>query len=195
MVLVHEKRVGTMEIDIRQLVAVCKYAACKEKGRNYLCSVHFAPAGSDWLHIVALDGHRMVVWRVPNTDGFSAPFTVPRSLLDNLKIPARAGRFATLTHDGQEARLDLDEFTVGAPLRTDWMVPYERLRPEDDVEPAPARFNGRYCADFEALADAFDTDVTITPRGRFPALVTFGRPDLYGALMPMRGEFALRAPF
>jgi len=184
-----------MEIDIRQLVAVCKYAAGKEKGRDHLHGVHFAPAGNDWLHVVALDGHRMVVWCVPNTDGFSEPFTLPRSLLDNLKIPARAGRFATLTHDGQTARLDLEGSTVSAPLRTDWTAPYERLRPEDGIEPSPAHFNGRYCADFEALADAFGTNVTITPRGGGPALVTFGRTDLYGVLMPMRKEFALRAPF
>lgn len=188
-----------MEINLREICAVNKYAASSEATRYYLNGVFVHSKDDGYVYFVATDGHRMIVYRKPNTDGVNWSFIIPRTALEKFKFSKRDAGTADLDfrdghvvimHDGAETRV----------LPVDGTFPdYARVRPVDYGEISPAVFNGQYCADFDAFAKVLGSSAQITPRGSNAALVTFGhRDDVYGALMPRRlngSPFAQRAPF
>ena len=186
-----------MEINLRHLCAINKYGASKEETRYYLNGV-FCHTSEDrqWVHFVATDGHRMIVHRVPNADNVDWSFIIPRTMLERFKFSARDRGFADLSF--LDGRVTIQHAgSSSSELPVDGTFPdYVRIRPVDNGEILPAAFNGQYCADFDALAKVFGAVATITPRGDSPALVTFGRDDLYGALMPkLKTLFEAKAPF
>lgn len=184
-----------MQINLREICAINKFAASKEKTRYYLNGV-FVHSDEDFVFFVATDGHKMVVHRVPNVDHVLWAFIIPRTMLEKFKFSKRDTGLAELTYLERTISIEHDG-GVTSGKEVDGTFPgYIRVRPADGVEICPAAFNGQYCADFDVLAKAFGTTATISPRGERPALVTFGdRQDIYGALMPMQKSFALRAPF
>ena len=187
-----------MKINLRHLCAINKYAASTEDTRYYLNGV-FVVADGLKATMVATDGHRMVVHRVPLTMPEFFSCIVPRKFLEGFKFSKRDSGDATLHKDGNFVEVGYAG-TVSRVAEVDGTFPaWERIRPADDVQPSPSVFNGQYCADFDSLAKAFGTFAVITPRGADSALVTFGgRDDIYGLLHPMYPEkrpFAMRAPF
>ena len=183
-----------MEINLRHLCAINKYGASKEETRYYLNGV-FVHSDGDYVVFVATDGHRMIVHRVPNVDRVDWSFIIPRQMLERFKFSARDNGMAELFFTGTDVIIaHAGSQSIEKPV--DGTFPdYKHARPADGVDVEPAVFNGQYCADFDMLAKAFGASATINPRGDNPALVTFGRDDIYGALMPMRKTFETRAPF
>ena len=183
-----------MEINLRHLCAINKYGASKEGTRYYLNGV-FVHSDGDYVVFVATDGHRIIAHRVPNVDRVEWSFIIPRQMLERLKFSARDTGEAELFFTGTDVIIaHAGSQSIEKPV--DGTFPdYKHVRPVDGGDILPAAFNGQYCADFDALAKAFGASATINPRGDNPALVTFGRDDIYGALMPMRKTFETRAPF
>lgn len=190
-----------MEINLKEICAINKYAASREETRYYLNGVYVHSCG-DWVHFVATDGHRLIVRRVPNVDRVDWSFIIPRELLEKFKFSKRNGDLAEL--ECSEATITITYAgTTTAAKAVDGVFPdYARIVPRGGNDIAPAVFNGSYCADFDAFAKVFGCDeATINPMGvGNPALVTFGdRDDVYGALMPKpRPEgwaFKTSAPF
>ena len=183
-----------MEINLRHLCAINKYGASKEETRYYLNGV-FVHSDGDHVVFVATDGPRMIVHRVPNVDRVEWSFIIPRQMLERFKFSARGNDFADLSFLDDRVVISHAGSSF-SELPVDGTFPdYKHVRPVDGGDILPAAFNGQYCADFDALAKAFGASATINPRGDNPALVTFGRDDIYGALMPMRKTFETRAPF
>lgn len=186
-----------MLVNLRHMQAICKYAASTEATRYYLNGV-FVIAENSTVTMVATDGHRMIVHRAPvdAAEGFSC--IVPAKFLLSMRFAKRDTGEAEISKSGNVIRVKHGD-TVTETIEVDGTFPdWTRARPADNVDPAPAMFNGKYLHDFDLLAKEFETFATVTPRGSDIALVTFGRDDLYGALAPMREDrrnFAMKAPF
>lgn len=188
-----------MEINLKTICAINKYAASTKETRYYLNGVFLHTAGG-YVYAVATDGHMMIVHRFPNVDGADFKFIIPRSFLSAFKFSARDTGAAQIFYEAGVIRV-LHNGENRSVQEVDGTFPaYDRVRPVDGGETVPAVFSGRSLAGFDDFAKAIGTYAVVTPRGKDPALVTFGRSDTYGAVAPVPGftekrPFASRAPF
>lgn len=188
-----------MEINLKEICAICKYAASNEETRYYLNGV-FVHTDETWVYFVATDGQVLIVHRTPNTDRANWSFIIPRTMLEKFRFSKRDTGSASLFHADKTVMITHDGTTSQCPEVDGTFPDYKRVRPVDGAEIQPTVFPGQRCADMDALAKAFGTVAIITPRGNDLALVTFGRDDMYGALLPVLKRetlrpFASRAPF
>lgn len=188
-----------MKVNLKEICAINKCAASTEEIRYYLNGV-FVHSDAAWVYFVATDGHVMIVHRAVNTDGMDWKFIIPRKMLESFKFSAR--------DTGEADLLNLDGDVIisrGGSTSTEREVDgtfpdYSRVLSRDAMDVEAAQFIGSKLADLDAFAKAFGTHVIVSPRGDGPALVTFGRGDIYGAVMPVlkfkqTRPFAAKPPF
>lgn len=187
-----------MEINLKHLSAINKYAASTKATRYYLNGV-FIHSDEVWVYAVATDGNKLVCHRFKNTEGVEWKFIIPSEIFSSFRFNKRETGAAEMTFSNNI--ITINHAGISRSVReVDGTFPdYKRIRPENDVELEPGFFLGEYCSDFDKLAKEFETVATINPRGKNPALVSFkGRDDIYGVLSPLpsdKREFSSRAPF
>lgn len=74
-----------MQVNLRHLSAINKYAASTEATRYYLNGVYIHTDAS-WVYAVATDGHRMIVHRFPNAENVDWNFTIPSRAFNSFKF-------------------------------------------------------------------------------------------------------------
>lgn len=185
-----------MQVNIRHLSAINKYAASTEATRYCLNGVYIH-TDTSWVYAVATDGHRMIVHRFPNAENVDWNFIIPSRAFNSFKFKKNDLGLGEMNFQNGEIVFSVEgDITRVKPV--DGTFPdYMRVRPADGVEIKVAHFNGAYVFDFDKFAKEIGASyATITPRGDSPALVTFnGDENTYGALMPRRAASAMRAPF
>lgn len=187
-----------MEVNLKELCAICKFAAGRDPHRYYLNGLHVRTVAS-YVHFVATDGMRLAVIRVENDTPDEWAFTIPREMLEKIKFPKRAPETAHLTFSDGVVSITHDGTTYTAPEVAGGFPDYTRIRPTPGATPSPSIIKGDHCAAADALAKVLaGGGAIITPFGRDPALLTFERrDDVWGMIVPVANapEFAVKPPF
>lgn len=187
-----------MEVNLKDLCAICKFAASRDPSRFYINGVHVRTVGT-WVHFVATDGLRLAIARMGNDTPQEWAFTIPREMLERIKFTKRASSLADLTYDDGTVTIQHEGTTWVAPEIAGGFPDYSRIRPNNGVTPAPSIIRGDHYAAADALAKSLDAGgAIVTPLGRDPALLTFERrDDVWGMIAPVPNApaFADRPPF
>jgi len=180
-----------MEIQIETaLLKAAMLATSKEEIRYYLKGVFFELRGLE-LRMVATDGHRLFIacqkLVQPVGDNWSAilPFDGLKRALTG--VPAKQ-EFVTLSPGRLQSTVN---DVVMEPI--DGTYPdYKRVVPET-ISGETGQFNPIYIGDFGKIAKLVSGNrglsslpCHIQHNGNGPAIISFGRDDCFGVLMPMR---------
>jgi hypothetical protein len=187
--------------------AACRFAE-KSEARPYLQAVAIEPAPNGGAFIVSTDGHRMFVGYDGEAQFLNGPAHNCLFKIDKQKLPAAAFKSQVLLLDGTSATFcGWYEKTADAvkPLAADfimtapsightWTFPAWRgVLPDTSAPLVPADawgFNAEYIADFgdieRRLTGSKKANFTARMTGGNPALVSLGRDDCFGVLMPVR---------
>lgn len=215
---------GKMKLKINaSYVGACLPAVSTESTRYNLNGVCIEPS-PDGVGVICIstDGHRMILARDPdatiegadlaNVNGTGPILSIPKDAAKYLKPKNR--EWVTLTIEHGNATLTLERQEDGEtvvfetlyqwqPQWIDGTFPaWRRVLPNLSAEMQVCdTFNAKYLADFGKVFKAFGDRqhaqalaVMSSARGG-PALVRFGMEwDVFGVLMPMRGEYEWKAP-
>lgn len=172
-----------------------------EATRYYLNGVLIQKHQLKGVNLVATDGHRMMV--IHDEDGETTLEDVivrlDKATMNACKptkgdasprlLKIEGEGFASVIFDPKEnySVAQCKDCIIDGTF-PDW----RRVIPRDDIEHAPATFNGKYIVDFckaaEGMAVTKVGPVRIISKGDGPALIRFSKaPNAFGVLMPMRG--------
>lgn len=190
--------------------AACRFSA-KSEARPYLEAVAIEPAPQGGAFIISTDGHRLFVGYDSEAEFINGPAHNCLFKAEKQKLPVAAFKAKCLVLDGTAAFFCSDPFSLaaydesGRPLAIDymqaaqsigheWTFPQWRgVLPNPELEAVPSvdySFNSEYIADFGEIERRLTgkRDVAFKARmtGGNPALVSLGRDDCFGVLMPMR---------
>jgi hypothetical protein len=188
----------------------------KEEERYYLNGVHIQASGNDGAVAVATDGHRMAVFHdVAGFTSAPCIVPLPKIAISIIrKRKTRqfcwfgivgehtgTGRHECRVFDTTDQASELDEVRErmldpkdrgviwnGALDLIDGTYPnwFEIMPKSVPKSGVSAAYNGKYLADFAAVAkDADLTIVEIYSNGKEPSIVTTGRDDFVGVIMPI----------
>lgn len=172
------------------LLKAALFCASSEESRYYLRGVHFSTSG----HMVATDGHRMFVAKLPDGQAVAADVIVP---LDTIKAALKLAPKKAPT-------IEMDGNTFGGVMFMpvdgtfpNWravMPPVDGYPPGKPEHMTPAHFNPDYIYDLgqmsRTLGSKTGTAFKIHAWGcENPHGVTFaGREDCFAVIMPMRAS-------
>lgn len=170
----------TIEIPV-DLLKAAHACVSTEETRYYLNGVFVDPRG--WL--VSTDGHRLFAARISGIEG-----TLPA---EGVIIPRDTIKKALTGYNKNIPTITLDDKTLGDIVCAfvDGTFPqWERVVPKS-FNGETAQFNPAYVGDFAKIAKTLGLSngyAEIHHNGDSPAGVTFGRPDCFAVLMPVRGR-------
>lgn len=191
-------------IEKRALRAIVKFAA-KDDIRYYLQGV-LLELGADDMRLCATNGHMLGLLRVPYADGDERPVQtgfeaiIPGDLIKGIKKPGRRDAVGlTVELDPVAGTVCLiDGETRSTAKLIDAKFPaYRSSIPggrNGKLSGKVAQFNPEYVYAFLEARAEFGNKipvVTIGHNGDSAALVTIGRDDFVGVLMPIRADASL----
>lgn len=166
-----------------------------EAARYYLNGVHIEPGPDGGAILVAIDGHRMFVAHDQDAtldlDGMASVTIKPAK--PKMPVAYFQKGNGPLVLDGKSATL---ETSKGLDISTapivegmefpDWrrVVPASSTRLELDMN--GITFEGSYVFDFGDVAKKLGGKYQLYPNGADAALVSLGRDDCFGVIMPIR---------
>jgi hypothetical protein len=103
-----------------QLLAAVAVAASRDEAKQILQCVHVKNGGA-WLALAAVDGHRLITVRIPQTE--YVYLSTPELLIaaDAVRKPGKAAQTVEINRDGRFQALDTMGRPVGAGV---WEHPY-----------------------------------------------------------------------
>ena len=180
--------------------AVCRFVG-KEETRYYLKGVHVGPAAMGGLLIIATDGHRLFAAYDENGTWEGDASTGSERCPDYIFAPHTAKQ-PKKHFDADTLVLDGSTATYIGPKgpsivqcgSTSCEYPHwARVMPschsyDDHATLQEASFNGEYVSDFCEVRKLLGADLAFVVHhtGGNPALVSMGRSDCVGVIMPMR---------
>jgi DNA polymerase III beta subunit, central domain len=190
--LEHEKteteNMTTINLNLRQIVALSKYIASTEETRYYLNGVNLTVKGGQAI-AVATDGHKLAAVRMGVEDETAdIGFLIPNAFLANFK-------FKKSTPSDIDATLTEDNISIAFCGQTyssrpiDGTFPdWRHVLPKGGYDVVHSHFDPDIVNDFRLLARALDIPKPeIAPNDSGPAYVRFGAEnDIIGVIMPMR---------
>jgi hypothetical protein len=187
--------------------AACRFAENSE-ARPYLQAVAVEPAPQGGAFIVSTDGNRMFVGYDSEAQFIGKPAHNCLFRVEKQRLPVAAFKAQRLVLDGitaffcgwQELEGDsvkplaVEVVTPAPSIGHDWtFVQWRGVLPDTSAPLVPSNswaFNAEYIADFGDIERRLTGARAVSFKARLvggnPALVSLGRDDCFGVLMPMR---------
>lgn len=184
--------------------AACRFAA-KSEARPYLEAVAVEPAPNGGAFIVSTDGHRLFVGYDSEAEFINGPAHNCLFSVEKQKLPAAAFKancllldgttaFFCAAHDENAKPLAIDYMQAAQSIGHEWTFPNWRgVLPNTIDETVPSvdyAFDAAYIAEFGEIERKLTGARTASFKARLtggnPALVSLGRDDCFGVLMPIR---------
>jgi hypothetical protein len=195
----------TIQITKPALYAAAMRFAAKSEARPYLEAVAVQPRAQGGVHIISTDGHRLFVGIDEHATFHNGPAHDCLFAVHKQKAPASAFKADCLLLDGTTATFcaAMNDDTSPAIIQHveraesighEWTFPnWRNVLPDANSDTVPQdtyAFNADYIADFgdiqKRLTGRKDMPFVARATGGEPALVSLGRSDCFGVLMPMR---------
>lgn len=195
----------TIQITKPALYAAAMRFAAKSEARPYLEAVAVQPREQGGVHIISTDGHRMFVGIDENAIWHGNPAHDCLFAVQKQKMPVAAFSADCLLLDGTTATFCGGVDEQAKPLLINHIEQAESIGhnqtfpdwtrvlpdPKADTVPLDAySFNADYIADFGDVQKRLNgrkaMPFVARATGGDPALVSLGRDDCFGVLMPMR---------
>lgn len=184
--------------------AACRFAA-KSEARPYLEAVAIEPAPNGGAFIVSTDGHRLFVGYDSEAEFVNGPAHNCLFSVEKQKLPVAAFKANCLLLDGTTAifcaaydesakPLGLEYMQAAQSIGHEWTFPnWRAVLPSSSDEIVPSveyAFDAAYIAEFGEIERKLTGARAVSFKARLtggnPALVSLGRGDCFGVLMPMR---------
>ena len=195
----------TIIISKPELFAAAARFTSTEQARPYLQGVAIEPCETGGAYIVATDGHRLFCGLDPEAQFIDGPAHNCLFQMDKKKLPIAAFKSQRLILDGTSAAfcewydddhkpLAVDCLVAAPSIGHEWTFPnWRNVLPDVTADTVPQdsyAFNADYIADFggvqKRLTGRKDMPFVARATGGNPALVSLGRDDCFGVIMPMR---------
>jgi len=195
----------TIVITKPDLFAAAARFMSKEQARPYLQAVAVQPAEQGGALIVSTDGHRLFCGYDEEAQFVNGPAHNCLFQVEKQKLPVAAFKSQMLILDGTSAAfcdwhdeeykpLAVDCLVAARSVGHEWTFPnWRNVLPDMTADTVPQdsyAFNAEYIADFgdiqKRLSGRKDMPFVARATGGNPALVSLGRDDCFGVIMPMR---------
>ena len=188
-------------VDKSALRAIVKFAADKGESRYYLTGV-LLEADADSVRLVATNGHMMGALNCQYADGDTRAETltqaiIPAEFIKAIKKPGRRELVCLFVEiDGDKVRFNDGETTREAKLLDAKYPDWRTVMPRGPMSGKVAQFNTAYLWAFTDAQRELGKGLpfaTVSHNGDCAALVSIGRDDFVGVLMPLRADAPLDA--
>ena len=188
-------------VDKRALRAIVKFTADKDDVRHYLRGV-LLEADGDRVRLVATNGHMLGALNCQYADGDTRAETltqaiIPAEFIKAIKKPGRrepASLFVEI--DGDKVRFNDGETTREAKLIDAKYPNWRHVIPRGPMSGKVAQFNTAYLWAFTDARRELSNNLefcTVSHNGDRATLVSIGRDDFVGVIMPLRADAPLEA--
>ena len=178
------------------LRAIVQFAADKDEIRYYLIGV-LLEADKDSIRLVATNSHMLGALRLPYADGDQRTDTlteaiIPAEFIRAIKKPGRREPVAvTVELNGDTVTLRDGEATRTAKLIDGKFPAWRTIMPRGPLSGKVAQFNTAYLGTFTDARRELGEGLpfaTVAHNGNGAALVSIGRDDFVGVLIPTRAD-------
>ena len=186
----------TIIVDPEYILACKEFVPQKDaKGRNYLLGLRVELNKED-AFLIATDGHVLVAYH--HNEGHNDPdqgrldFTVPKELLTGLK--PRGSVAITMDDDLKTCTLSQQGASRSANFIADRYPDWRRVIPGQVTGEVALYDPALMVGIAKAAKHLGSSSCYVTPNGDSGGHVTFGREEIFGIVMPMRGPLVRSFP-